>query len=216
MTSESLRAIQTGLRGLGYDPGPIDGRDGPRTRGAAAAFGNGVAATAPPRAAPGGLVRIIWHWTGGSWSVSALDRSHYHFVIAGDGEVVKGTLAPEDNISVADGVYSPHTLNANTGAIGVAVAAMGGALERPFGAGAWPLREVQLEALARLTAQLCGRYGIAVSRTTTLSHAEVQPTLKIAQRGKWDIAWLPGMGAPSDPVAIGDRLRARVTAFLTP
>jgi peptidoglycan hydrolase-like protein with peptidoglycan-binding domain len=33
-----VRAIQTGLRGKGFDPGPIDGAVGPRTREAVRAF----------------------------------------------------------------------------------------------------------------------------------------------------------------------------------
>jgi uncharacterized protein (TIGR02594 family) len=35
----NIRALQTGLAGLGHDPGPIDGVSGPRTRAAALAFG---------------------------------------------------------------------------------------------------------------------------------------------------------------------------------
>lgn len=53
-----------------------------------------------------------------------------------------------------------------------------------------------------------------MTRRTVLSHAEVQPTLGIRQRGKWDIAWLPGMAKPGDPVAVGDRLREQVAAAL--
>ena len=45
-----------------------------------------------------------------------------------------------------------------------------------------------------------------------MSHAEVQPTLKIAQRGKWDIIWLPGMTQPGDPVRVGDHIRGLIKA----
>lgn len=157
-----------------------------------------------------GLFRIVWHWSAGTHKVSDLDRLHYHFIIAGDGAVTAGQFSPEDNISASDGRYAQHTHNANTGAIGVAVAAMSGAKEAPFTAGAWPVTEAQVTALVGLTADLCRRYGIDVTPRTVLSHAEVQPTLGIAQAGKWDIAWLPGMAKPGDPVGIGNILRGRV------
>ena len=58
------------------------------------------------------------------------------------------------------------------------------------------------------------RYGIPITRATVLTHAEVQPTLGVRQRGKWDITWLPGMSAPGDPIDLGDVLRARISAAL--
>ena len=45
-----------------------------------------------------------------------------------------------------------------------------------------------------------------------MSHAEVQPTLGIAQRQKWDWTWLPGFAAPQDPITTGDRLRKMIAA----
>lgn len=44
MTKDAFRSIQTGLHALGYAPGPIDGIDGPKTRAAALAFGQGAPA----------------------------------------------------------------------------------------------------------------------------------------------------------------------------
>lgn len=166
----------------------------------------------PPRvtAPVTGLSRIVWHWTAGRNVVSDLDRLHYHFIVAGDGSVVPGKFKPEDNVNTADGTYAAHTLNCNTGAIGLSVAGMGDARERPFSSGAWPITEAQIAVLVGLTADLCRRYSIDVTPRTVLSHAEVQPTLGIAQRGKWDIAWLPGMAVPGDPVGIGNILRSRV------
>ncbi|WP_151718350.1 peptidoglycan recognition protein family protein [Gemmobacter serpentinus] len=41
MSKDAIRSIQTGLTALGYAPGVIDGLDGPRTRAAALAFGQG-------------------------------------------------------------------------------------------------------------------------------------------------------------------------------
>lgn len=160
------------------------------------------------------MIRIVWHWTAGTNDVSALDREHYHFIIAGDGQVIAGKHAPEANLSAKDGVYAAHTRGANTGAIGIGLAGMHGARQSPFDAGGFPLREAQITALVGLTASLCRKYSIAVDGRHCLSHAEVQPTLGIAQRGKWDITWLPGMARPGDPVAIGNILRGRVLAAM--
>lgn len=160
-----------------------------------------------------GLERIIPHWTAGTWDASKLDRSHYHFLITGDGLVVEGDHSPEANLGrLVPGKYAAHALNANTGAIGIGLCGMGQASERPFSTGPWPLKEVQIETLVSLMAVLCQMHNIPVSRKTTLTHAELQPTLGIAQRGKWDISWLPGMLGPGDPIEVGDVIRRRVGA----
>lgn len=156
------------------------------------------------------MKRIVLHWTAGSHRASATDRKHYHFTVQGDGSVVAGIHAPEANLNTSDGAYAAHTRNCNTGSIGVSVAAMFGAVERPFSAGRHPITQAQVAALAALCARLAKQYGIPVTRQTVLTHAEVQPTLGIAQRGKWDICWLPDMAGPADPVAVGDRLRAMI------
>ena len=91
---------------------------------------------------------------------------------------------------------------------------MADAVERPFRAGRYPITELQIDVMATFVADLCRKYRIPVTRRTVLSHAEVQPTLGIHQRGKWDIAWLPGMKAPADPIIVGDRLRAEIAAKL--
>ena len=163
---------------------------------------------------PQQIKRIILHWTGGTHSVSAADRAHYHRIIDGDGPVHDGHLPPEENISTADGLYAAHARACNTGAVGVALAGMQGAVERPFQWGRHPLRPAQLEALAGECARLCVQYGLPVRRETVLTHAEIQPTLGIAQRGKWDITVLPGMHQPGAPVEVGDELRARIDAAL--
>ena len=164
------------------------------------------------------MQRVVWHWTAGGHTANASDKRHYHFIIEGNGTVVAGNHPPEANAHIAnpkDGsTYAAHTRGLNTGSIGIALAAMRGAQERPFSAGPSPITEAQLDALARLTARLCTQYGIPLQRDTVLTHAEVQPTLKIAQRGKWDICWVPGMSDVGDPVAVGDGLRDRVANTL--
>jgi hypothetical protein len=72
----------------------------------------------------------------------------------------------------------------------------------------------QLVGLARAAARLCAAYDIPVSRWSVLTHAEVHPTLGIAQRQKWDVNVLPGMAAPVDPITAGDRIRELITRYL--
>lgn len=157
------------------------------------------------------MERIIIHWSAGTHTVSALDRQHYHYIIDDDGDVHTGIHPVSANKGpLRSGAYAAHTLNCNTGSIGVALAAMAGAVERPFSAGQWPITPQQVDALAALCADLCRQYDIPLDRATVLTHAEVQPTLGIAQRGKWDVTWLPGMAGPGAPVAVGDMIRARI------
>lgn len=158
------------------------------------------------------MKRIVIHWTAGGHTPSNLDKEHYHYIVAGDGAVVPGKWPVEANRKPVKGKYAAHTLNCNTGSIGVAVAAMAGAVERPFDAGRAPITQAQMKALAALCRDLAAKHKIPVTRETILTHAEVQPTLGIRQRGKWDIAWLPGMKAPGDPVAVGDKIRAMIAA----
>lgn len=156
------------------------------------------------------MKRIILHWSAGRHVVSDLDREHYHFVVDGAGKVHQGQYSPKANEAPISGPYAAHTLKCNGGSIGIAVAAMAGAVERPFDAGAAPITTVQLWAFCALAKKLAVQYKIPITRETVLSHAEVQPTLKIAQRGKWDICWLPGMERPGDPVDVGDQLRQMI------
>lgn len=156
------------------------------------------------------MKRLIWHWTAGTHTPSNLDKEHYHFIIDGAGKVHEGKFKPDANARPVKGQYAAHTLNSNTGAIGIAVAAMAGAVERPFDPGRYPITDAQVSALVALSRMLGSQYGIPVTPQTMLSHAEVQPTLGIKQRGKWDIAWLPGMASPADPVWIGDKLRGMI------
>lgn len=163
------------------------------------------------------MQRIILHWSAGAHTASTLDLQHYHYVIDGQGRVHKGKHPVSANAGpLRAGQYAAHTLNANTGSIGVAVAGMAGAQERPFRAGPYPITPAQMDALSALCADLCRQYDIPVSQQTVLTHAEVQPTLGITQRGKWDITWLPGMTAPGSPVTVGDQIRGLIVAKLAP
>jgi len=155
------------------------------------------------------MKRIIIHWTAGTNTASALDKHHYHFIVEGNGNVVAGRYKPEDNESTATD-YAPHTRSLNTGSIGVSFAAMHGATERPFIAGKYPITKIQIDEMVNLVADLCIRYGIEVFPWTVLTHAEVEGTLNIKQRGKWDVTWLPGMTQPGHPDAVGGLLREKM------
>jgi hypothetical protein len=142
--------------------------------------------------------RIIYHWTAGSYRPSSEDKAHYHFLIDGEGRVFRGDHPVSDNDDCSDDDYAAHTRGCNTGSIGVAFCGMAGAVESPFDAGPYPLKKEQWLVGVRVVARLCKRYGIAVTARTVLSHAEVEATLGIAQRGKWDVtrlAWEPALRA---------------------
>lgn len=203
-------AAQVILNASGYPAGLVDGFWGRNTTTAFTEWerAQGVR-PAPVAPATQGLRRIIWHWTAGGKKANSVDRGAYHFVIEDNGDVVAGNHTPESNIRPQRGRYAPHTFNLNSGSVGLSLAGMHGARERPFDAGPNAITQAQVASLVRETAGLCRLYDIPVTRETTLSHAEVQPTLKVKQRGKWDYIWLPGFGV-GDPVAIGDWLRAQV------
>lgn len=162
------------------------------------------------------MKRIIIHWTGGTGLANTSDRAHYHVLIEQDGKVIAGTRNPEANLDTSDGDYAAHTRALNTGSIGVALCGMFGAQERPFRAGDHAITEAQVDALAGVCADLCATYGIPVTSRTVLTHAEVEPTLGVAQRGKWDVTWLPGMHAPDDALVVGDTIRSMIRREMTP
>lgn len=155
--------------------------------------------------------RLTWHHSGGGYKPSETDLLHYHFVIDGDGEVHHGNHTVDENSSglrLIEGHYAAHTWKLNSGNIGAAVAAMaGGQWADPYGCKA-PVRNVQIDSLITLSAALVVTYDVAVDREHTLSHAEVQPTLGVTQRNKWDFDYDPRRKLSTrDPVLIGDELR---------
>lgn len=160
------------------------------------------------------MMRIIAHWTAGGGRASPDDRTHYHRLVEYDGTVVSGTEAIEDNIVTSDGDYAAHTLRLNTGSIGVAMCGMRSAIEAPFDAGPSALTEKQFRTFCIMIADLCSEYSIPVTPSTVLTHAEVQPTLGVVQRGKWDIARLPWRDDLRGSRQVGDHLRSEVRALL--
>lgn len=197
MTYET-RAKQARCAALGFWPGPIDGVDGKRTQAAYLAAVAAQKAKGLPFQHPSGLTRIHLHWSGGSHTANAQDKAHYHIVIEGSGKEI---LCHAETAKLA------HTLNANGGAIGISMACMAGAVERPFAWGSAPMTMAQLHGLCKAAARLALKYDIPITRYSVLTHAEVQPTLGIAQRQKWDVCIIPGMSEPGNPNAVGDRIR---------
>ena len=160
------------------------------------------------------ILRVHLHWTGGARTASNLDRRHYHFIVEGDTNIVRGDLPVSANQEPIRGNYAAHTLNANSGAAAVSLAGMAGATESPFRPGSHPLNLDQWNMGVRVVADICRRYDIPVTLKTVLTHAEVQTNLGIAQRGKWDIARLAFDPSVFGARAVGDRLRAEVKAIL--
>lgn len=164
------------------------------------------------------LKRIHMHWTAGADGIIPIESDHYNFIVDRNGKVHDGEHPPEHqtptNVKKGSKFYAAHTLNANSNAIGIAMDAMALAEERPFKAGKYPITPVQVEAFCKFIAYLCKRYDIPVTRGTVLTHAEVQGTLGIKQKNKWDITWLPGMAEPQPPVFVGDILRSKVSGYV--
>lgn len=160
------------------------------------------------------MQRVIVHWTAGAHKASALDKKHYHIMVEGGGTLVRGDKAIKLNEAPAKKGYAAHTLNCNSGSIGVSVCCMAGAIESPFNAGKHPMTRVQWDAMMAVVADLCTKYKIPVTPETVLSHAEVQGTLGIKQRGKWDIARLAFDPSVKGAKAVGGRMRREVKAAM--
>ena len=138
------------------------------------------------------MERIIVHWTAGTYDISDNDLSHYHFLVDLHGNGHLGDNPVSGNASVGkSGTVTSHTKNLNTGSIGIAVAAMGDAVESPFDSGPWPITEPQWRGLIRALTELAHFYGIPVDYQTILMHGEVQDNCGVQQDGKWDIGRLP-------------------------
>lgn len=198
------RAKQARCAALGFWPGPIDGVDGKRTQAAYLAAVAAQKAKGLPFQHPSGLTRIHLHWSAGGHTANATDKAHYHIVIEGSGKEI---LCHAETTKLA------HTLNANGGAIGISMASMAGAVERPFAWGTAPITTAQLHGLAKAAARLALKYDIPITRYSVLTHAEVQPTLGISQRQKWDICIIPGMAEPGNPITVGDRIRQIILGY---
>jgi len=162
------------------------------------------------------MKRIIMHWTAGSYTPNSVDKKAYHYLIDGAGNVHNGVFPVSANDKQVSGSnYAAHTYNCNSYSVGVSVCAMHGAVESPFNKGTYPITAAQEAALVKLVASLSKQYAIPITPTTVLTHAEVQENLKIPQKNKWDITYLPSIGKVSAKVA-GDKLRQDIQKQLAP
>lgn len=222
-----IQVIQNRLAMAGYNIGKAgaDGFWGDDTyEGLMDALDKLVGPLVPPKAVTGpipalwmpkaNMKRIIMHWTAGAYVASEVDREHYHFVIEGDLDVLRGDYSIKDNEVIYGPQYAAHTRGCNTGSIGISLCCMAGASESPFNAGKYPMKKEQMDTLILCVAQLCATYGIKVTRETVLSHAEVQPTLGIPQAGKWDYTRLAYDPNIVGAIPVGDFIRSRVQAIL--
>lgn len=205
MATYAVRVIQARCAALGFWPGPIDGVAGPRTSAAESAARAFQKERGKPFIHGSGISRVHWHWTGGRHQPNETDKRHYHRLITGKADVLKLHSFT---------THLAHTLNANGGAVAVSMCGMIGAQEIPFKPGPEPITTMQISQLARETAQLCKEFDIPVSPWSTLSHAEVQPSLGIKQNQKWDANWIPGMERTGDPITVGNRIRELVRGEL--
>ena len=154
--------------------------------------------------------RLTLHHSGGTHKPNATDLRAYHRVVDGSGVVHEGQFAIENNAPgrIRRGHYAAHTARLNTGNIGVALACMAGSQWSNPRAAKWFPTEAQVNAALKLAADLCIRYAISPSRENVLTHAEVEITLGVKQRNKWDFDYDPfGRHTSRDPIRIGDELR---------
>jgi hypothetical protein len=156
--------------------------------------------------------RIIVHWTAGTHNATEFDRKHYHLLIEADGKVVRGIPSIADNVPPLKRGYAAHTASANSYAIGVSMCCMGGkgVKPSPFTPGPYPMTRAQWVAMVKAVAELCTRYGINVTPSTVLSHAEVEKMLGKKQKGKWDISHRAFDLSITGAIAVGNIMRTEV------
>lgn len=160
-----------------------------------------------------GIRGVIWHWTAGANGIIALEKEAYNFLHDTKGNTYDGfhTVASQAMYDWRKGIGASHTRNMNSGWIGESVDAMAGAKQtNPITWGSHPITWEGIDAMLEHTMDMCNEYHIPVSKWTTLSHAEVQPTLGVTQKWKWDYTVLPGDTKSGDPVAVGNILRKRM------
>ena len=133
---------------------------------------------------PSGIYRIHWHWTASTYEVTPKVLSHYNDVFGENGEWHKGCDPLEQaKYDWRKGIGVSHTKNANTNALGLAVASCAGRTadwhNKTIMLGEWPMTWPQIGAMLQKTAEYCKRFDIVPSKWTTLTHAEVQTYLVI-------------------------------------
>lgn len=196
----------------------VDGMNGPNTRRQISIVMNAMQVDdAEDIMDPSGIFRIHWHWAASTYTVNWNVVKHYNGVFDKDGNKHDGGTPPQQQAVYLPGKYGvSHTFNANTGAVGLSVAAMAEAKVTNWGTGVvdqgkYPLTWEGIDGMLKETVKLCREFDIKPSPWTTITHAEVQTNIGIKQKNKWDIRVLP-----DNPTKLlgekeaGDMLRARM------
>lgn len=156
------------------------------------------------------MKRIIIHWTGGTYQPNQAEYEHYHYLVTGDGLVLKGKYTPEDNLNCADFKYAAHCGGGNTGSIGVAMCGMADySPQKGISSTKYPLKKIQCERCFKLVAELCKKYNIKITPDTVMTHYEFGKTHPdTSSAGKIDIVCLPAYVVSSEK--IGNFIRNKV------
>ena len=142
------------------------------------------------------MKRIIIHWTAGAYQPNEIDYNHYHYLITGDGLVLKGKFSPLANevcraAKNKNALYAAHCGGGNTGSIGIAMCGMLG-FKNSKCVGDYPLKSKQVEACFAQIAKLCREYKIPITPETVMTHYEFgQKNPNTTSNGKIDIIYLP-------------------------
>lgn len=155
------------------------------------------------------MKRIIIHWSAGRYSPNSVDIAHYHFLIDGDGNVIKGKYKVSDNENCKDGIYARHTGGGNTGSIGIALCAMLGFVSRN-NIGNFPIKLNQLDSLFKKCAELCKEYDISIENVMTHYEFNLKNAIKT---GKIDIIYLPPFPEIKS-CEIGNYIRNKIKSYL--
>lgn len=161
------------------------------------------------------MKRIIIHWTAGTYQPNDIEFEHYHYLVNGDGLIVKGKHRPEDNENCYDGSYAAHTGGGNTGSIGIAMCGMRISANTPLRMTKYPLTKIQCERCFKLIAEVAKCYNLPITAQTVMTHYEFglkHPNTTSAD--KIDITWLPPYSYLR-PNEIGDFIRTKARWYLT-
>lgn len=160
------------------------------------------------------MERIHLHWTGGGNSANSTDRNAYHILIEGNGNLVRGKSIAK-NARPLPSDYARHTGGANSASIGVSLCCMAGVdRERDYRNTPAPMTITQWNKSFEVIADLAEKYDILITPTKVLTHAEVEPNLRIPQNGKWDITRLSFNSGLRGYRDIGNEMRAQVASLL--
>lgn len=192
----------------------IDGVSGPKTR-------RGISSAMEERGVnrkedlfDRGVRGVVWHWTAGAQGFISLEKNAYNYLFSTDGNTIQGnhTIAEQVMYDWRKKRGASHTKSMNTGWVGCSVDAMAGSKQKnPMVWGSNPITWEGIDAMLETTAEICKEYDVPMSPWSTLTHAEVQPTLGVKQRWKWDYTVLPGdINGFQNPRKIGDMLRQRM------